>query len=279
MPCARGDGADHQPDLHDRPALRGPVGPGVAPRPAPPRRSGRRGPRAARRLPRARGDRVRRMARGGGQGAGRAGGARRRAAPRGRRSARDRGARAMNLLVFDTATPATVVGARTRDGTLVERRHDPEPGARPGHAEQLLALAQEALAEAGLEWGALDRIGVGVGPGTFPGLRIGVATARALAQGTGAELAAVSTLEALAWPLAGEARPVFAVLDARRGEAFVAAWRGRERLVAPRAVAPEVLAELVSAAGETPLALGDGAVRFRGRLEAAGAEVPDEDSA
>lgn len=185
----------------------------------------------------------------------------------------------MNLLVFDTATPATVVGARAEDGELVERRHDPEPGERPGHAEQLLALAREALEAAGLGWQDLERVGVGVGPGTFTGLRIGVATARALAQGTGAELAAVSTLEALAWPAAHEGRPVLAVLDARRGEAFVAAWRGPERLVAARAVAPEELAELVAATGETVLAVGDGAVRFRARLEAAGADVPDDDAA
>jgi tRNA threonylcarbamoyladenosine biosynthesis protein TsaB len=142
-----------------------------------------------------------------------------------------------------------------------------------------LALAGEALDAVGLGWGDLDRIAVGVGPGTFTGLRIGVASARALAQGTGAELAAVSTLEALAWPSAREGRPVFAVLDARRGEAFVAAWRGPEPLVAARAVSPEELAELVAATGEAVLAVGDGAVRFRDRLEAAGADVPDDDAA
>jgi tRNA threonylcarbamoyladenosine biosynthesis protein TsaB len=185
----------------------------------------------------------------------------------------------VRVLVFDTATPATVVGVKDGDGPLAARRHDPAEGERPGHSEQLLALAQEALDEAGIGWGQLDRIGVGVGPGTFTGLRIGVATARALAQAGDAELAAVSTLAALARPLTTGDRPVLAVLDARRGEAFVAAWRGSEQLLAPGAVAPDDLAALVSKAGESPLAVGDGAVRFRDQLEAAGAEVPPPESA
>jgi tRNA threonylcarbamoyladenosine biosynthesis protein TsaB len=185
----------------------------------------------------------------------------------------------MRVLVFDTATPATVVGVAGDDGRLVERRHDPGPEERPGHAQRLLGMAHEALAEAGLEWSEVDRIGVGVGPGTFTGLRIGVATARALAQGTGAELAAVSTLGALAVAAGGAGRTVLAVLDARRGEAFAAVWSGVEEVVVPRALPPEELAVLAASAGESPLAVGDGAVRFRDRLEAAGVEVPEDSSA
>jgi tRNA threonylcarbamoyladenosine biosynthesis protein TsaB len=155
------------------------------------------------------------------------------------------------VLAFDTATPDTVVGL-TGAGEPVELRHTPEPGARPGHAEQLLALCNEALERAGIGWPDVARIGVGVGPGTFTGLRIGVATGRALAQSAGAEVAPVSTLHALEANLEGS----FAVIDARRGEAFV--------LVdgEPRAVRPEELAGL--AAGRT--ALGDGALRYAAHL-------------
>src|SRR4051812_32429451 len=132
----------------------------------------------------------------------------------------------MTLLAFDTATPATVVGVAAADGALLaERRHDPPPGERPGHAQQLLALCDAALRQAGVPWSAIRRVGAGIGPGTFTGLRIGVATARALAQGLGCEVVAVSTLEALArGARAGEPRAVLAVLDARRGEAFAASW-------------------------------------------------------
>jgi tRNA threonylcarbamoyladenosine biosynthesis protein TsaB len=176
------------------------------------------------------------------------------------------------MLVIDTATQATVVGVALGE-EVIERRHDPEPGERPGHVSQVLALAEEALAAAGTELAAMEGIGVGVGPGSFTGLRIGIATARGLAHATGLPLAPVSTLGALA-VAAGDGL-VLAVLDARRGEAFVALWEGGRQVSAPRAIAPENLA--AAAAGAT-LAVGDGAVRFRGQLEPAGVTVPQDGS-
>ena len=136
------------------------------------------------------------------------------------------------ILGLDTATPATAVAVLPDDGEPVELRHEPAPGERPGHAAQLLPLARRALDALGATFADVRRIGVGVGPGTFTGLRIGVATARALAQATGAEVAAVSTLEALAAAAATD-RAVLAVLDARRGEAYAAAFRDGERLAGP----------------------------------------------
>jgi tRNA threonylcarbamoyladenosine biosynthesis protein TsaB len=176
------------------------------------------------------------------------------------------------MLVIDTATQATVVGVALGE-EVIERRHDPEPGERPGHVSQVLALAEEALAAAGTELAAMEGIGVGVGPGSFTGLRIGIATARGLAHATGLPLTPVSTLGALA-VAAGDGL-VLAVLDARRGEAFVALWEGGRQVSAPRAIAPEDLA--AAAAGAT-LAVGDGAVRFRGQLEPAGVTVPQDGS-
>jgi tRNA threonylcarbamoyladenosine biosynthesis protein TsaB len=156
------------------------------------------------------------------------------------------------VLAFDTATADTVVGL-TGAGEAVELRHEPAAGDRPGHAGQLLPLCRAALKQAGIGWPEVDRIGVGVGPGTFTGLRIGVATGRALAQSAGAEVAAVSSLLALAANLDG----CFPVIDARRGEVFV--------LVdgEPRTARPEELGAL--AAGRT--AIGDGAVAYAGQLE------------
>jgi len=186
------------------------------------------------------------------------------------------------VLAFDTATPATVVAVAAPDGTLLaERRDDPAPGQRPGHSPLLLALSDAALRDAGLSWSAVDRIGVGVGPGSFTGLRIGVATARALAQGLGAELAAVSTLEVLALGArahGGARGPVLAVIDARRGEAFVAAWDAAGGpLLAPAAWRPERLADAVALADGPWQAVGDGAVRFRANLEAAGIAVAGDE--
>jgi tRNA threonylcarbamoyladenosine biosynthesis protein TsaB len=159
------------------------------------------------------------------------------------------------------------------------RRHEPAPGERPGHAAQLLALAQDLLGEAGLEFGDVERIGVGLGPGTFTGLRIGVATARALAQAGGAELAGVSTLRALALaaePEAPAGTGVLAVIDARRSEVFAAGWCQERPVLEQVALAPAALGERLRASGERWLAIGDGAVRFRSDLEGAGCLVaPD----
>jgi tRNA threonylcarbamoyladenosine biosynthesis protein TsaB len=180
------------------------------------------------------------------------------------------------ILALDTATPSTVVGVAAPDGTLLaQRRHDPAPGERPQHTQAALPLAHAALTEAGAQWRDITRLGAGVGPGTFTGIRIGVATIRALAQGLGAETAAISTLEALALGLEGNA---LAILDARRGEAFVAAWDPRhERILAPAAWRPERLATVPELAPGPWRAAGDGAVRFRAELEAVGVIVaPDE---
>jgi len=185
----------------------------------------------------------------------------------------------MIVLGFDTATPDTAVGligARAK----VELRHSPGAGERPGHGAQLLALASEALRRAGATWRDVDRIGAGVGPGTFTGLRIGVATARALAQATGADLAAVSSLHALALPAGAQHDgPVLAVLDARRGEAFVAAWDGGRQIVTPAAMRPEGLACVVSAHPGPWVAVGDGALKFAAYLEPVGVSVPAKGSA
>lgn len=203
------------------------------------------------------------------------------------------------VLGFDTATDATVV-ALTRTGhEPLELWHAPAPGERPGHAQQLLPLARELLERAGVGFADVDRIAVGVGPGTFTGLRIGVATARALVQSSGAELVGVGTPRTLAAavldPVPGEAPgqgtrggqahtgPVLSVLDARRGEVYAAAFtrgaRGApEPLRTVAAVPPEELAGWLSIAPGPWLAVGEGAVRFRELLEPAGATVPADGS-
>jgi len=184
------------------------------------------------------------------------------------------------ILGIDTATSATAAAVWGPDGPEREARDDPAAGERPQHASRLLALIEEVLEGTG--WEAIERIAVGVGPGGFTGLRHGISTARALAQGRGLPLAGVSSLEALARGAQREAGPdraVLAVIDARRGEVFAAAWRGSERLLEPVAIAPgELAAKLGAGRLAAPLAAGDGAVRFREQLERAGAAVPDDRS-
>jgi len=152
------------------------------------------------------------------------------------------------IVGIDTSTPATATAVLLADGRAVEAREDPAPGTRPGHTGRLLALLEQALAEAGVGWDGVERLAVGVGPGGFTGLRIGIATARALAQARGLALVGVSSLRALA--AGAEAAPtggvsllrapgadvgakapgtVLAAIDARRGEAFAAAWADARR--------------------------------------------------
>jgi tRNA threonylcarbamoyladenosine biosynthesis protein TsaB len=178
----------------------------------------------------------------------------------------------MSVLAWDTATPATAVALGD-----AELRHDPAPGARPGHAAELLPLVDRLIAAAEGGWGAVERIAVGTGPGSFTGLRIGVAAARALALARRVPLVGVSSLRALAEAAEGEAALVLAVIDARRGEGFAAGWRAGEPVLAPAALGPDELA--AAAAGlPAPLAVGDGALRFRDVLERAGARVPADDA-
>jgi tRNA threonylcarbamoyladenosine biosynthesis protein TsaB len=182
------------------------------------------------------------------------------------------------VLGIDTATSATAVALRLSDGSVSEARDDPPAGAHPGHATRLLGMAAELLDGAGISSRELDRIAVGSGPGAFTGLRVGVATARGLAQSLAAEIVPVSSLAALARTGPG-GRPLLAVIDARRGEVFAAPFASPAGpQLAPAAVlAPDRVGEL---AGEDAVAVGDGARRYRSELEAAGLEVPpDEDAA
>jgi tRNA threonylcarbamoyladenosine biosynthesis protein TsaB len=120
-------------------------------------------------------------------------------------------------------------------------------------------------------------VAVGAGPGSYTGLRIALASARGVARAHGASVVGVSSLRALAEPLAG--RAALAVLDARRGEAFVAAYLDGAELLAPAVCSPQALGALAAAVEGAPLAVGDGALRYRAELEAAGVEVAPQDSA
>lgn len=196
----------------------------------------------------------------------------------------------MIALALDTATSATVAGLRAADGTVTEARDDVAPGQRPRHTQRLLPLAAGLLADAGLGWRDLESIVVGIGPGTFTGLRIGIATARGLAQSTGAPLVGLCTLRVLAAGAAGGAGaagaaggvggagggPVLALIDAGRGEVFAAGYEDGRQLVAPTAVAPAALARLVG--GRAWRAVGSGALRFRGQFQDADLTVPPDES-
>lgn len=154
------------------------------------------------------------------------------------------------VLALETATNACSVALFTDDG---DRVAEIVAEAGPAHTQRLLPDVHHVLGIAGVRMDAVSTVVVGLGPGSFTGLRIGVATARALAQaGEGIELAGVPTLAALAWSLAeGEAdagaRDFIPLIDGKRGEVFAARFqRPREdveRPVRAPASAPLIAAE------------------------------------
>ena len=156
----------------------------------------------------------------------------------------------MLILAFDTATDVAT-SALVADGEVL--------GERISRAVTLLEDVDALLRQAGARTRDVEALAVGIGPGSFTGVRIGLSTARGLALALDLPVAGVSTLAALAAGAPG----AVPVIDARRSEVFVPG-----RVMAP--------GELEVEAGRTYV--GNGAVRYRDLLRAAGAEIPpDED--
>jgi tRNA threonylcarbamoyladenosine biosynthesis protein TsaB len=161
---------------------------------------------------------------------------------------------------------------------LHESRLGLSPQGRPLHATRLLEEVERAAAAAG-GWQAVDLIAVGLGPGTFTGLRVGISTARGLAVGLGLPARGVCTLDALATGIgaAGASGQRLAVLDGRRGEVFAALYEpDGTRAWEPGVYRPEQLAERVSGLPRPPSVAGSGAVRFRQELARSGVRIADD---
>lgn len=190
----------------------------------------------------------------------------------------------MNVLGIDTSTAATAACVLRADGEAFELEPPPTAlSAPPAHARELMPAIVRCLEGSGIDGPRLDALAVGVGPGTYTGLRIGVATARALSHAWSIELRPVSSLAALAAGAAAAAHgdgPLLPLIDARRGQVFAALLGDGTEAWAPFAATPEAVAARVAEAGLKPFAIGDGSVRFRDVLEAVGVRVaPDGSSA
>jgi len=164
----------------------------------------------------------------------------------------------MRVLAIDTALEAcsaavldTERGAITAHETIAMLR---------GHAEALMPLIARVMERAGLDFAALDRIAVTTGPGSFTGLRVGIAAARGLALATGKPAVGLSTLAAYAAPLiaADDTLPVVSAIDARHDHVYLQVFGpGGRTIVAPR-LAPLRVA-LRAASGGAPRLIGTAA--------------------
>jgi tRNA threonylcarbamoyladenosine biosynthesis protein TsaB len=173
------------------------------------------------------------------------------------------------ILALDASTPVTTVALARESGR--EMLAEVSVTAR-GASETLLPATHAALELAGEDLGSVGRVLAGVGPGTFTGIRIATATARALSAGTGVYLAKNSTLDALASPALSCSEDVLAVLDARRGQVFARRFSETGPTTGIYCVRPEEL--LVEG---RPTLVGDGAMRYRDALSDLG-RIPSDGS-
>ncbi|HJP19956.1 MAG TPA: tRNA (adenosine(37)-N6)-threonylcarbamoyltransferase complex dimerization subunit type 1 TsaB [Alphaproteobacteria bacterium] len=164
----------------------------------------------------------------------------------------------MKVLAFDTTLEACSAALWQGGQVLaVERQHIVR-----GHAEALMPMVESVMAEAGFEYDALDLIAVTRGPGTFTGLRIGLAAARGLGLACGRPVLGLTSLEALAAGVPAGDESLFVAIDARRGEVYGQAFDASlVPLCEPFARSPAAAAEAIP---EGPaLVLGSGAALIR----------------
>ena len=162
----------------------------------------------------------------------------------------------MKALAIDTATDVlalAVVNGEARIGLCLRRGLQ--------HSPTLVPLLERLLAELALPVGELDLIACSVGPGSFTGIRIGLATAQGIAFATGVPLVGVSTLDALARPFRWHAGDVFAVLDARKGKVYAASYRAGKRASGYLDLTPDELHAALESA-DRPLLVGPDAERI-----------------
>ncbi len=176
----------------------------------------------------------------------------------------------MLVLAIETATPQTSVAIGTEQGVIASA----SLSWGRGHGEVLIPAIERLQAWSEVRLSQLGGVAVGVGPGLFTGLRVGVSTARALAHVLGVSVVGIGSLDSLAFGVRHTRSRIGAVIDAKRGEVFYAFYRpvpgGVTRETEYVVGAPERLAADLEASGEETLLVGGGALLYRRALEDAG---------
>ncbi len=162
----------------------------------------------------------------------------------------------MYVLGIESATPVAAVAVAGDGGILAERM----VFNNRTHSVNLLPMIKAVLEESEVGRHGLAGIAVSGGPGSFTGLRIGMSTAKALAQVLGLPVTGISTLETLAYPLAGQQGLVCPILNARKNEVYTAVYDHTNKLTVagPMAVQPEHLAKLLQELRRQVIFAGDG---------------------
>lgn len=169
----------------------------------------------------------------------------------------------MLILGIDTATVQVGCAVGGHEGVIASAHS--AKGRR--HAETLVPSIEFTCAQAQVELSEIGLVAVDVGPGLFTGLRVGIATAKAIAFALRVPMIGVCSLDLLAFPVRFTPRLIVAAIDARRGEVYHAFYRqvpgGVQRISEHAVGPPEDLAAELLASGEEALMVGDGAHRYR----------------
>jgi tRNA threonylcarbamoyladenosine biosynthesis protein TsaB len=170
----------------------------------------------------------------------------------------------MYILGMETSTKTGSVAVVSESGVVAQYSLNIEVT----HSERLMSTVDRVLTDTGLAIADLDGFAVAIGPGSFTGLRIGIATVKGLALATGKPVAAVPTLEALAWNLPFAACPVCPMLDARKNEVYAALYTFDGRVLAQ--VMPEMtipIRELAEKISRKTIFTGEAAHLYRQEIE------------
>ncbi len=173
----------------------------------------------------------------------------------------------MKILGIESSTQVASVAVIEGDTVLGELTYN----LGKTHSEKLLPMVRSLLSFLDMAPAGLDGLAVALGPGSFTGLRIGLATAKGLAYALERPLVGVNTLDALAWNLRGVEGGICPLINARRGECYAAVYDGQARRLSGY-IAGDVgtIQEAIREAGLTsPVFLGDGALVVKEELERA----------
>jgi tRNA threonylcarbamoyladenosine biosynthesis protein TsaB len=169
----------------------------------------------------------------------------------------------MLIIGIDTATAQVSVAVGGHEGVLAST----QSLRGKQHAEVLTPAIEFTCRQARIELSEISVVAVDLGPGLFTGLRVGVASAKAMAHALNVPMIGVSSLDLLAFPVRFTSRLIVATIDARRGELFYAFYRqvpgGVQRISPHQVGSPDDLASEILASGEECLLVGDGAQRYR----------------
>ena len=178
----------------------------------------------------------------------------------------------MIVLGIETSTPQSSVALGSEQGILASVALTGRT-----HQESIIPALEQLLRWSGLELSQAGGIAVGIGPGLFTGLRVGVQTAKSLAQVLGVPIVGLTSLDTLAFSVRHTAKPIAAVIDARRGEVFFGRYRavpgGVLRRGEFRVATPDHLVGELQALGEDVLLVGDGAILYRKQIEELGSKA------